>query len=234
LIKKSLIGIIGLFFSMGSFAQKNPGKETTPAAQLKLGSAADTVQYTLGAFIAQWINSNGFLINNPAIFLRGMNDMFQNHPRAVPDSTIGPSVAAYQRAIQKERSVKQEQQLFAMLRDRPGVGKLPNGVSYVILRSGKGLHPADSDSILLHLNAKLLDGTVVEDSYHSNKPFIATPSSFFAGLNEALQMMLEGSKWQLFVPAALAYGERGTTLIPPNSALVLEAELLAVRKKAIP
>lgn len=212
-------------------AQKQTTKATNSLAPAKLTTASDTMQYTLGAFVAQWINSNGFLINNSALFSRGMNDMFQNHPRAVPDSTIGPAVAAYQRILQKERSVKQEQQLFAILRDRPGVGKLPNGVSYVILQAGKGQHPSDTDTILMHLNAKLLDGTVVEDTYHTNKPLVATASSFFPGLNDALQMMSEGAKWQLFVPAALAYGDRGTTLIPPNSALVLEVELLAVKKK---
>lgn len=199
-------------------------------AQVKLTSASDSMQYILGAFIAQWINSNGFQISNPSLFSKGMNDMFQNHPRAVPDSTIGPAVAAYQRLLQKERAVKQEQELFAILRDRPGVGKLPNGVSYVILQKGSGLHPADTDSVWIHLNAKLINGTVVEDTYHTNKPLAATAASFFTGLNEALQMMPEGSKWQLFIPASLAYGDRGTSFIPPNSALILEVTLLAVKK----
>lgn len=231
MIKKLIIVILGTVFFLTGFAQKPIAKPESKSVPVKLTSASDTMQYTLGAFVAQWINSNGFLINNPAMFSQGMNDMFQNHPRAVPDSTIGPAVAAYQRILQKERSVKQEQQLFAILRDRPGVGKLPNGVSYVILQAGKGQHPSDTDTILMHLNAKLLDGTVVEDTYHTNKPLVATASSFFPGLNDALQMMSEGAKWQLFVPAALAYGDRGTTLIPPNSALVLEVELLAVKKK---
>ena len=227
-----MITMMGLLFFLNGFTQKHPGKEPAPSVRIKLNSASDSMQYILGAFIAQWVNGNGFVINNPALFSKGMNDMFQNHPRAVPDSIIGPAVAAYQRTLQKERSVKQEQQLFAILRDRPGVGKLPNGVSYVILKAGKGPHPVDIDSILIHLNAKLLNGTVVEDTYHAHKPFAATTTSFFTGLNDALQMMREGSKWQLFIPAILAYGDKGTTLIPPNSALILEVELLAVSKKA--
>ena len=77
--------------------------------------------------------------------------------------------------------------------------------------------------------AKLPDGTVVEDTYKSNKPFAAFPTSFFPGLNETLLEMGEGARWTLYIPSVLAYGEKGTALIPPNSALILEVELLEVR-----
>lgn len=218
------------FVSLNVIAQKQSAKgNNNVQAPVKLVSAADTMQYTLGAFVAQWINSNGFLITSPALFLNGMDDMFKNRPRLIPDSSIGPRVAAYQRAGQLERAIRQEQQLFAALRDRPGVGMLPNGVRYVILKTGKGLHPSEADSVEMNLIAKLADGTVVEDTYQNKRTFIATTNSFFPGLNDALPMMSEGSRWQLFIPAILAYGERGTTLIPPNSALVIEVELVAVR-----
>ncbi len=105
----------------------------------------------------------------------------------------------------------------------------PNGVRYIILKIGKGVRPVESDSILVNLIAKLPDGTVVEDTYQTKKPFATTPSGFFPGLNEALQNMTEGSRWQLFIPSVLAYGNKGTAQIPPNSALIIEVELIEVK-----
>lgn len=230
-MKKLVISAIWMFFGYAGIAQKKtpPAPVTNPT--VRLITSADSMQYILGAFIAQWINNNGFVVNNAALFSKGVNDMFKGIPRLVPDSILGPSVAAYQRSMQKERAIEQEKQLFNALRDRPGVGQLPNGVRFVVLKSGKGIIPSEKDSILIHMTAKLMDGTKVEDTYQSNKPFQATINSFFPGLNDALTMMPTGSKWQLFVPAILAYGERGTSLIPPNSVLILEVELVEVVQK---
>lgn len=224
---KQLLVLLGLVLSMFTDAQKTPAKTTTAA--IKLTSANDTLQYTLGAFVAQWINSNGFLINNPSLFLKGMDDMFQNKPRQIPDSTIGPRIAAYQQVAKRGRAIQQEQQLFSSIKDRPGVGMFPNGVRYIIIKSGKGARPTETDSIDVHLIAKLPDGTVVDDTYQANKPFTTTPAGFFPGLNESLQSMPEGAKWQLFIPSVLAYGDKGLGVIPPNSALIIDIELLAVR-----
>jgi FKBP-type peptidyl-prolyl cis-trans isomerase len=226
---KRTVLIVGILFSLHLFAQKPQAKTGNNPLTVKLASSADTMQYTLGAFVAQWINNNGFLINNPALFLKGMDDMFQNKPRLIPDSTIGPRIAVYQQATQKGRAVKQEQQLFASLKDKPGIGVLPNGVHYLILKTGKGAHPEEKDSIVINFIARLADGTVVEDTYQAKKPLVTMLANLFPGLSDPLQMMTEGSKWQLFIPAALAYGEKATTLIPPNSALVIETELVAVR-----
>ena len=226
--------LIFIFFTQGIIiAQKPSVKQLNNPANaypLKLASSSDTMQYTIGAFVAQWINNNGFIINNNTLFLKGMDDVFQNKPLAIPDSTVITRMATYQRNTQRERALAQEQQLFAAIRNRPGVGMLPNGVRYVILKSGKGPHPGEQDTLVINILAKLADGvTVVEDTYKTGKPFITTLAGLFPGLNEPLQMMAEGSKWQLFIPSVLAYGDKGTTLIPPNSALVIEAELVAVK-----
>lgn len=190
------------------------------------------MQYALGAYLAQWVNNNGFLITNPSLFLKGMDDAFQNKPRMIPDSLLAPLVAYYQRTGQKEKAVKQEQLLFAALRDKPGVGVLPNGVRYIVLKTGKGAHAGEQDSVSLHILAKLADGmTVVENTFQTGKPIVTTPAGLFPGLYDPLQMMAEGAKWQLFIPAVLAYGEKGTALIPANSALILEVELLSVKRK---
>lgn len=213
------------------YAQKTNSKVPATNTITSLSNTADSIQYILGAFLAQWLNNNGFSVSNPDLFAKGLNDMLFEKKTLVPDSVLGPYVAAYQRSVQKARAIAQEKQLFEALRDRPGVGQLPNGVRFVVLKSGKGTIASDQDSVIIHMTAKLIDGTKVEDTYQSKKPFEATINSFFPGLNDALRMMPEGSKWQLFVPAILAYGETGTSLIPPNSALILDVELLEIKQK---
>ncbi len=228
---KTILLITMVLLGLNLYAQKPVAKSPVSnisLQKLKLQTREDSIQYTLGAFMALWIVNNGFTISNPTLFSRGLDDIFQNRTRVIPDSVIESNLITYRGSVQKVKASRDEQLLFATIKDKPGVGMFPNGVRYIILNNGKGARPAATDSIVLHLIAKLPDGTVVEDTYRANKPFDATPASFFIGLNESLQMMTEGSKWQLFIPSSLAYAEKGTTLIPPNSALVLDVELLTV------
>lgn len=228
---KRYLVLIPIFICIGAAGQKEPVKPKSNPSIVsgKLISGADSIQYALGVFVAQWLKNNGLVLNNPALFSKGMNDVMQNNPRPIPDSLIDPMINAYQHSLRRTTAQQQERQLFDRLRVKPGMGVFPNGVYYVVLTPGKGARPLDTDSILVHINAQLTDGTVVEDTYKTGKPFAATINSFFPGLNEALSLMQPGSKWQLFVPAALAYAEKGTAGIPPYSALILEVELLEVK-----
>lgn len=208
-------------------AQKTPTKQPPANATVKLTNINDSIQYAIGAFVAQWINNNGFIISNPALYIKGMDDVFQNKPRMIADSVVPVMITAYQQVTQKDRSLKLEQQLFTNIKQRPGLGILPNGVHYFILKSAQGQRPLPTDTVTIQLRGTLADGTVFEDTYRKS-PVKITPAEMVPGVSEALQMMPIGSKWQIYVPAMLAYAEKGTAVIPPNSALVLEIELLAI------
>jgi FKBP-type peptidyl-prolyl cis-trans isomerase len=208
-------------------AQKTAPKQAPANAPVKLTNIRDSIQYAIGSFLAQWVNNQGFLIDNAALFIKGMDDVFQNKPRLLPDSIISPMITAYQQVTQKDRSLKLEQQLFTNIKQRPGLGILPNGVHYFILKSAQGQRPQFSDTVTIHLRGTLADGTVFEDTYRKT-PVKVTPAEMVPGVSEALQMMPVGSKWQIYVPAMLAYADKGTAVIPPNSALVLEIELLSI------
>jgi FKBP-type peptidyl-prolyl cis-trans isomerase FklB len=227
---RAIISILTLFLALNSFAQKPLQKTTAPSQQgVQLKNASDSLQYIMGAYIAQWIRGNAFALTNPSVFNNGMDNILQNKTRLIPDSMIAPLLTIFQDANQKNRAFNEEQLLFATLKDKPGVGMFPNGVRYIVLQTGKGPRPQDTDSIVVNMIAKLPDGTIVEDTYQTKKPFHAKTGSFFPGLNDALPLMTEGSKWQLYIPATMAYGDKGTTLIPPHSALVIEAELVKVK-----
>ncbi len=164
-----------------------------------------------------------------------MDDIFQNKPRAIPDSVISPLITAYQKLTQKDRAFKLEQQLFTNIKQRPGLGIFPNGVHYFILRSGQGGRPQATDSVLVHLKGAMADGAVFEDTYTNNVPQTILLIQLIPGLSEAIQQMQVGAKWQLYIPSALAHGEKGVPgnngayLIPPGSALIYEVELLEIK-----
>lgn len=224
-----MLRVLILLLSLQSFlasAQQSPPKNIP---EPKLVTPEDTMQYTLGAFMGLWLSGNGFEIKNQSMFLRGFEDILKNRTRIFPDSTIDKRVSAYQESAQQAKAMVLEKQLFATIKDKPGIGMFPNGVRYTILQAGKGAHAGENDSVVVNIIARLADGTKVEDTYQSGKPFVTRTNGFFTGLSEALQMMTVGSKWQVFIPSSLAYGAKGNGLIPPYSALIIDVELMEVR-----
>lgn len=230
--KNLLFILAALLFTISISAQQQIAKTASvqqPAA-VKLTSQADTLQYTLGAFIGQWMIKNSFSVTDPALFKRGMDDVLQNKKLAVTDSTIVPIVAAYQLANQNARSRLMEDQLFAALKGKPGVGALPDGVHYIVIKAGTGIRPTQADSIVINAIGIFPDGTVFEDTFQKKKTITTLTSALIPGLNEAIQLMPEGSVWRIFIPSALAYGPAGlANVIPPNTALVFDITLMEVK-----
>ncbi len=232
-MKTLIITLTALLLSISIIAQEQPAKQTeTKQEPLQLANESDTLQYALGAFIGQWMLKNGFEIKNADLFLNGMGDVLQNKPLAVTDSTIAPIISAYQLSTQNERSRQMEEQLFAALKGKPGIGALPNGVHYLVLEEGSGIRPTANDSIVFNVIGVFPDGTVFEDTRKKEKPIKNITSGLIPGLNSAMQLMPEGSKWRIFIPSALAYGIAGLpNIIPPNTALVFDITLEKVGKE---
>lgn len=127
-----------------------------------------------------------------------------------------------------ERSQKAGEAFLAENAAREGVVALKSGLQYRILKAGDGRKPTLADTVVVHYRGSLVDGTELGSSYRSGKPGAFPLRAAIAGWREALQLMPAGSKWQLFVPPHLAYGERGAGRIGPNATLVFEAELVSV------
>jgi FKBP-type peptidyl-prolyl cis-trans isomerase len=110
---------------------------------------------------------------------------------------------------------------------------LSSGLQYKILKQGAGDKPQDTDSVEIHARGTLLNGTEFDNSYKKNQPITFQVNTIIPGVREALKLMTVGSKWQLFIPAGLAYGEKGFGRdIEPNSTLIFEIELLAIKATA--
>jgi FKBP-type peptidyl-prolyl cis-trans isomerase len=230
-MKISIIAFAALLITISISAQQQSQKPiSVPQTLIKLNSTTDTLQYTLGAFIGQWLVKNGFAINNPVLFKRGMDDVLQNKPLSVKDTTIVKRIAAYQLSTQNERSRQMEEQLFNALKGKPGVGALPDGVHYIVVKMGTGMRPTVKDSVVINAIGIFPDGTVFEDTFQKKKTITTLTGSLIPGLNETIQLMPEGSVWRIFVPSALAYGPAGLpNVIPPNTALVFDITLIEVK-----
>lgn len=230
-MKKSLLFLSILLISAGLSAQQPQAKPVVlPSATVKLTTPADTLQYSLGAFIGQWMVKNGFAVTNQILFKRGMDDVMQNKKLAVTDSTIAPIIGAYQLSTQNARSRALEEQLFAALKGKPGIGALPSGVHYLVIKAGTGVRPTAQDSIEINAIGIFPDGTVFEDTFQKKKAITTLTGNLIPGLNESIQLMPEGSVWRIFIPSVLAYGSAGLgNVIPPNTALVFDITLMQVK-----
>lgn len=229
-MKKILIAA-GLILSLNVSAQKT-GTKPIVFQSSKLVTINDSLQYTLGAYLGQWINNKGFSINNPDLFIKGMDDVLNNKKLMVPAQTIAIKLDAYQKQQLNDRYNKQEKLLFENLKGKTGIGMLPPGVAYEVMKAGAGVRPQPTDTVLLHVKGYLPDGKSFEDTYLKKAPLKAIPATLIKGMNEILQIMPVGSTWRVYIPSHLAYAEKGLTgVIPPYSALIFEVELISTIKK---
>ncbi len=222
---------VGILFSLNGFAQKPAAaeKKAPASAPVKLTSLSDSMQYVLGAYIGQYIINTGIAIPKAELFNKGMDDLLLGKPLLVAADSIPRRMESYLRITSKERGIKIEKQMFENIKKQAGLGLLPSGVCYSIVKTGTGKRPMPTDSVELHLKGFLADGKQFEDTYPKNVPYKTTPNNVIPGMNEILQMMPTGSLWRVYIPSAAGFGEKGLPgLIPPYYALIYEVELLKV------
>jgi FKBP-type peptidyl-prolyl cis-trans isomerase len=223
----ALIGLLILSFNL--LAQQKPAATSRSQSPFKLATKADSSQYILGAYLGQYLYANGISITNKDLFLRGMDDVLTKKQLLVNADSVPVKMNKYLSNMVIERNRMLEKQLFDNIKGQPGVGTLPNGVCYIIVKAGNGLRPLVTDSVSVHIKGYLPEGKVFEDTYTRNIPLKTVPANLIAGMKEALQIMPAGSVWRIFIPASLAYADKGVTgIIPPYSAVVFDVELLEV------
>ena len=216
---------------------------------VKRGDDPKMKAYVIGMSIAQQVNER---------MLPGMRKEFENTPDSIladlfyrgftdalmKDTTVFTLNKAEDYFTEKQKADKaiREEKLYGANRDagkkfleenaqKEGVITLPSGLQYKVLVKGEGEVPTRSDKVKVHYEGRLLDGTVFDSSYKRNEPSEFTPTQVIKGWTEALTMMPVGSKWQLYIPYELAYGERGAGEdIKPYSTLIFDVELLDIVK----
>ena len=225
-MKKLLPAAIGMALFAVTGVADEPARLEQPGEQLN---------YSIGYQIGRDFRRQDVAIN-PEMVVRGIQDAVSGTPPLMQPPVMHATLSQLQRRVKSQAqsaSVKPESgtadEFMAQNAGREGVVKLPSGLQYKVLSRGDGPSPADTDTVTVHYRGTLIDGSEFDSSYSRNQPATFAVNRVIAGWTEALQLMQEGDKWQLFIPPELAYGERGAgKRIPPNSALIFEVELLSV------
>jgi FKBP-type peptidyl-prolyl cis-trans isomerase len=230
--KSSILTFAAIVLTICISAQQKPvASQSKPQPVVKLANAVDSSQYILGAYLGQYLNANGIAVTKPEIFIKGMDDVLTNKKLLVNADSVPKRMNEYLKSMVMERNMALEKQLFANVKGQPGVGTLPDGVCYAIVKAGTGLRPLQTDSVSIQVKGYLPEGKIFEDTYAGNKPFRTTPATLIPGLKETLQIMPAGSLWRIYIPSSLAYGEKGVAgAIPSYSAVVFDIELLNIIK----
>jgi FKBP-type peptidyl-prolyl cis-trans isomerase len=188
--------------------------------------------YGLGVLMATNIKSQGGDSLDVEAINIAFRDVFQGKTLKIEKQEAMTIVQEYMQAAmeRKTAALKAEGQAFHEgNRTKAGVVTTASGLQYKVLTAGKGKAPGASSNVTVHYTGKLLDGTVFDSSVERGEPASFGVSDVIGGWTEALQLMHEGDKWELYIPSDLAYGERGAGgQIPPFATLVFEVELIKV------
>lgn len=203
-----------------------------------LKTQKDKVNYGIGVSVVRNFKQQGFEIDLDAV-VKGMKDAHSGVKLLMTDAEIHKTMASFQKELRlKQRQTKiiaaadnkkEGDAFLAENKKKVGVVTLPSGLQYIVLKAGDGKKPTDADTVECHYRGTLIDGTEFDSSDRSKQPATFTVTGVIPGWREALKLMPMGSKWQLFIPPQLAYGERGSGSIGPNATLIFELELLAVK-----
>ncbi|WP_370862507.1 FKBP-type peptidyl-prolyl cis-trans isomerase [Parabacteroides faecis] len=194
----------------------------------------DKVSYALGLSIGNNFQNSG--INDLQIedFVKGLKDILGGQTPEISYDEAKQVINDYFMKLQKEKfeiNKKAGEEFLTINKGKAGVVTLPSGLQYQVLQKGEGPTPTASDNVKCHYHGTLINGTVFDSSVQRGEPAVFGVSQVIPGWVEALQLMPVGSKWRLFIPSNLAYGEHGAgEAIEPNSALVFDVELLSIVK----
>ncbi|MDR1259120.1 MAG: FKBP-type peptidyl-prolyl cis-trans isomerase [Tannerellaceae bacterium] len=194
----------------------------------------DKVSYALGLSIGNNFRTSGIRDLQTEDFVKGIKDVFADETPDIGYDEAKRIINDYFMKLQEDKGEinrKAGVEFLKINRHKAGVIELPSGLQYEILKKGEGAKPAAADSVKCHYHGTLIDGKVFDSSLQRGEPAIFGVSQVIPGWTEALQLMPAGSKWRLFIPSELAYGNRPAgELIGPNSTLIFDVELLSITK----
>jgi FKBP-type peptidyl-prolyl cis-trans isomerase FklB len=204
-----------------------------------LATGKDRLSYAMGMDLGSQLKTRSVDID-PAVFGRGLADALSGSKTLLTAEEAKAVITELQKAMIVKRAEaarlageKNRQEGAAFLAAngaKEGVVTLPSGLQYRVLTTGSGPKPTLEDTVVCQYRLSLAGGSEVDSSYERGQPFTIPVKSAIKGWTEVLQLMTVGSKWQVFVPPSLGYGERGAGAeIGPNATLVFEIELAAIK-----
>jgi len=204
----------------------------TSAAPLK--SELDSISYAIGLSVAKFYKQSNITNINTAMLVKAINDVKNNGKLLMDDQQANTCIMNFMQKDKLEKSAgnkKIGEEFLAANKNKPGVVSLPSGLQYTVLKEGTGPKPGPTDKVKVHYHGTLIDGRVFDSSVDRGQPIELSVNGVIPGWTEALQLMSVGSKWKLFIPSNLAYGDQQAgPLITPGSTLIFDVELLDIVK----
>ena len=192
----------------------------------------DKLSYALGLSMGNNFLGSGIKSLNVEDFAKGIKAVYDGGKTEMTYDEAKTIINEFFTGLQKEveeANLKEGQEFLAENAKRPNVVTLPSGLQYEILTEGKGRKPKATDRVQCHYHGTLISGQVFDSSVQRGEPAVFGVNQVIPGWVEALQLMPEGSRWKLYIPSDLAYGEQGAGQnIGPNTALIFEVELIKV------
>ena len=246
-----LILVLSCLLAMSVYAAKQSPKAAAPAVKtdsaplikvrkmVVLKTEMDKVSYAIGVQLGQNFKSQRLDVKLD-LLTQGLKDSMADQQLALTQEEI---VQVMTDLSQRMKTQQQERQKLNAAKNlatgkafleankkRESIKVLPSGLQYKVIKEGTGKIPTAADKVKTNYRGTLIDGTEFDSSYKRGKPAEFGVTRVIKGWTEALLLMKEGAKWELYIPANLAYGERGNRTIPGNSALIFEIELLEILK----
>jgi FKBP-type peptidyl-prolyl cis-trans isomerase len=229
--------------SSASAPAKAPAAQA-PAAAPAFKTQKEKLSYAIGMEMGKGVKAQGIDVD-PVILVQGLNDAISGGKAKMSDDELRQVITALQQDIRQKQTQAQQaagaenktkgDAFLAENGKKDGVVVLPDGLQYKILAAGQGKKPAETDTVLCNYKGTFLDGTEFDSSEKAGKPVPFEVKNVIPGFKEVLQLMPVGSKWQVFIPSGLGYGERGAgSVIGPNATLIFEIELVGIQDNAPP
>lgn len=230
--------LIVLFMSVSaaSFGQtkkpvpvKKPATPVKPAAPV-FKNQADSFSYAIGVSIANFYKEQGITNISSALVTRAINDCNAGKP-AMNEAEVNNVIMGFMQQKRSEKSAgnrKISEAFLAENKAKPGVITTASGLQYQVIKEGNGPKPVESDRVKVHYHGTLIDGFIFDSSVQRGEPYTTPVTQVVPGWVEVLQLMPVGSKWRVFVPPHLGYGDNDNGPIKAGSVMIFELELLEI------
>ncbi|MCZ2720990.1 FKBP-type peptidyl-prolyl cis-trans isomerase [Marinomonas sp. 15G1-11] len=234
-MKKTLIAALVLSSTTFAYADSDSSSLTLESKEQRLG-------YSVGSMFGGRMGQD-FSDLDLETFITGFKDAYAGKELALTETEITESIQMFQQEQLAKAQIEQEKLVaeaaaknaawFAELEKTDGVMKTESGLMYKAITEGEGGTPTETDVVKVNYEGSLVDGTVFDSSYERGEPISFPLNQVIPGWTEGLQLMTVGSKYELYIPADLAYGPGGTGPIPPNSPLKFVVELLDIETEEV-
>jgi FKBP-type peptidyl-prolyl cis-trans isomerase FklB len=228
-------------------ASSTAKKATTPPVVLQTPKDKNSyaIGMSIGASVSKQMKQDQVDVD-PALVARGLKDSLAGDKLLMTEEEAKATITTLSNDVKKrqqemfqaaaEKNKKQGDDFLEANKTKPDVVTTPSGLQYKVLQAGSGPKPAATDTVVCNYRGTLLDGTEFDSSIKRGQPVTLTVGQVIKGWTEALQLMPVGSKWQIYLPPALAYGDRGTPNGPigPNATLIFDVELVSIQPKPQP